>query len=285
MEADVSTSQAKTILITGASSGIGKATCLYLADRGHNVIGTSRAMARLSELADEASERGLPITPVELDINTDASVDKVLPEVIRRHGPIDVLVNNAGYGLWGPVESLSLAQLKAQFEPNLFAAVRLIKAVLPGMVARRSGTIINVSSVLGRMGTPFNGAYAASKFALEGMSESLRAELSPFGVRVVVVEPGLFRTGFHSAQVSGAGSLSKDSVYAPYIDRYRARHARFERFAGDPVKVARVIHRIVRSRHPGFRYPVGLEARLGLLGARLLPERLFQALLSRAMMR
>jgi len=277
--------QGKTVLVTGASAGIGKATCLYLAERGHAVIGTSRDIARLADLRNEASKRDLSVIAIELDINTDEGVDTVLPQVIRDHGTIDVLVNNAGYGVWGPVEALSVGEFKAQFEPNFFAVIRLLNAVLPGMVSQRSGKIINISSVLGRMGTPFNGAYVASKFALEGMSESLRAELSPFGVRVSVVEPGLFRTEFQNNQVVGERALSKDLAYFPYVDRYRAGHARFERFAGDPLKVAKVVHKIVRSRHPAFRYPVGLEARLGMLGARLMPERLFHAMLSRATMR
>ena len=223
----MSATQSKTVLVTGASSGIGKVTSLYLAEKGYAVIGTSRDMARLGDLQAEATRRNLCVTAIELDINTDEGVDTVLPQVIHERGAIDVLVNNAGYGVWGPVEALSVGEFKAQFEPNFFAIVRLLKAVLPGMIHQRSGTIVNVSSVLGRMGTPFHGAYVASKFALEGMSESLRAELSPFGVRVAVVEPGAFRTEFQNNQVVGESALSKDLVYAPYVERYRARHTRF----------------------------------------------------------
>ncbi len=278
-------SQGKTVLITGASSGIGKVTALYLAEKGYSVIGTSRSPERLADLQSEASVRGLSVTAVELDINSDEGVDSVLPALIEEHGIIDALVNNAGYGLWGPVESLSMDELKAQFETNVFATVRLIKAVLPGMLRQRKGTIINVGSVLGRLGTPFNGAYVASKFALEGMSESMRAELWPFGVRVSVLEPGLFNTDFLKNQAASEQSDSKDMVYYPYIEKYRERSARLHRNAADPIKVAKVIHKIVRSRRPAFRYPIGSEARLGILGARLLPERIFQYLLSKATMR
>ena len=281
----MSTSQGKTALITGASSGIGKVTALYLAQKGWSVIGTSRSMSRLEELRKEASEADLPVTGVELDINSDEDVDQIMPRLLDEHGTIDVLVNNAGYGLWGPVESLAIAEVKAQFETNFFAALRLIKAVLPGMVRQRRGTIINVSSVEGRLATPFNGAYAASKFALEGLSESLRVELWPLGVRVALVEPGLFSTNFQKNQVVAERADSEDLAYSSYMEKYRSRHALFERFSTDPIKVAKVIHKIVRSRRPAFRYPVGLEARLGMLGARLLPERLFQAMLSRATMR
>ena len=282
----MSTQQGQTVLITGASSGIGKATALYLAERGYDVVGTSRSTARLADLEAEASALGLSVSGVELDINSDDAATKVMAGIIDERGAIDVLVNNAGYGLWGPVERLSVEETKAQFETNFFAALRLIKAVVPGMVKRGSGRIINMSSVEGRLATPFNGAYAASKFALEGMSEALRAELRPFGVFVSVVEPGLFRTEFQKNQVVGEGvdSAADASHYAPYIDAYRAKHGRYGWLVSDPTGVARVVHKIVRSRRPAFRHPVGIEARLGMLGARLIPERIFQALVSRATM-
>lgn len=276
----------KTVLITGASGGIGKATSLYLASKGFSVIATSRSDERLSSLRSEAAELGFSLTGAELNINNESDVEQVLPNLIDSvGGTVDVLVNNAGYGLWGPVASLSEEEIRNQFETNLFAAFRLTKAVLPGMMKQRSGVIVNVSSVLGRMGTPFNGAYASSKFALEGLSESLRVELWPFGIRVAVVEPGLFKTGFLDNQVEGVAARSEDSPYLPYINRYEKRHRRFGILSDDPVKVSKVIHKIIRSKYPAFRYPVGKEARLGILGARILPERLFQALMSRATIR
>ena len=273
--------QINTVLITGASSGIGRATCLYLAGRGYSVIATSRAMARLEGLLSEASAGGLTVHGVELDINVDDQVDHVMRRVLGDHGTVDALVNNAGYGLWGPVESLAIEELKAQFETNLFATVRMAKAGLPGMLAQRTGKIVNVSSILGRMGTPFNGAYASSKFALEGLSESMRAELWPFGVHVAIVEPGLVETDFQQNQVRASGSEDPELPYAPYIQRYSSRHQRYNRWATDPAKVSRVIHKILRSRRPSFRYPVGTDARLGMFGARFLPERLFQTMVSR----
>jgi short-subunit dehydrogenase len=278
----MSKSQRKNVLITGASSGIGLATALYLAEKGHPVIGTSRSMSRLGVLQEEASRRGLAVAAVELDINDEAAVEEAVPRLVGERGGIDVLVNNAGYGLWGPVGSLSLDELRAQFETNFFAAVRLINVVLPGMIERGRGTIVNISSVEGRLSTPFSGAYAASKFALEGLSEALRVELWPLGVRVAVVEPGLFSTNFRKNQVIARRADSGDLPYRPYIERYRARRGRYDWLSADPVKVARVVHKIVRSRRPRFRYPVGPEARLGMLGARFLPERVFLGLLSRA---
>ncbi len=273
------------VLITGASSGIGRAAALYLAERGYRVVGTSRSMKRLEGLLDEASRRSLPVSGVKLDINSDAEVERVMPVLADRHGAFGALVNNAGYGLWGPVGSLSSSELAAQFETNVFAAHRMTRAVLPEMLERRRGTIINISSVLGRLATPFNGAYAASKFALEGLSESLRTELAPFGVRVAVVEPGLFKTEFIGNQVTAADAEDEDSAYSPYVRRYRQRSLAMHKRGADPVRVARVIHKIIRSRRPAFRYPVSVEARLGGLGARLLPERLFLYLMGRFTMR
>ena len=157
--------------------------------------------------------------------------------------------------------------------------------VLPGMLAQRAGKIINVSSILGRMATPFNGAYASSKFALEGLSESMRAELWPLGVHVAIVEPGAFDTDFQRNQVRASASEDPGLPYGPYIQRYNSRHQRFNRLSSDPVSVSKVIHKILRSRRPAFRHPVGIDARLGMLGARFLPERLFQTMVSRATLR
>ena len=273
------------VLITGASAGIGRATALYLAERGYTVIATSRDASRLSGLHDDATERGGAVIGVELDINSDEAVSLVVPELIRQHGAIDVLVNNAGFGLWGPVELLSDGELKSQFETNLFAAVRMTQAVLPAMMEQRNGTIVNISSVLGRLGTPFNGAYVSSKFALEGISESLKIEVEPFGVRVAMVQPGLFRTNFPDNSVRGEATDGENSAYAPLIRQYTGNHDIFEHLGGNPVRVAKVVHKIITSPSPNFRYPVGIDARAGMLAARVLPERIYWRILSKATMR
>lgn len=279
----MSQDQGETVLITGASSGIGLATALYMAERGYSVIGTSRSIQRLAALQSEAADRGLRVSTVELDINSAEAIVDVIPRLIDEHEGIEVLVNNAAYGLWGPSGSISADELGAQFETNFFAPFRLIEALLPGMVEKGKGTIVNVSSILGRIGVPFNGAYCASKYALEGLSESMRVELWPLGVRVVVVEPGYIRTNFHQNQVIAAKAGSKDLPHTPHARTYRERLSVFERmFSREPIKVARVIHKAVQSRRPRFRYAVGFEARLGIVATKVVPERLFQALLSRA---
>ncbi len=274
------------VLITGASSGIGMATALYMAERGYRVVGTSRAKERLVGLEAEAAHRDLPVAGVELDINDETSLADALAAIAEEHGPVSVLVNNAGYGLFGPVQTLSTDELRALFETNVFAVSRLIRAVLPGMIERRGGTIVNVSSILGRIGAPFHGAYASSKFALEGLTESLRTEVWPLGVRVVLVEPGLISTAFPENQHMAADIESGDGApYDRYVQAYRSRvRGAFER-ARAPVLVAKVIHGIVRARRPRLRYPVGIDSRFGSLAARVLPEGVFLALLGRAVRR
>ncbi|MDP6402124.1 MAG: SDR family oxidoreductase [SAR202 cluster bacterium] len=281
----MSTARAKTVLITGASSGIGKATALHLAEKGYTVLGTSRSMERLTDLQAQAESSGLRVKPLELDINDDQATADALNRILDEFGPLDALVNNAGYGLWGPVEDLTIQEVRDQFETNFFAALRLIKLVVPGMVEMHRGTIVNISSVEGRLATPFNGAYAASKFALEGLSEALRTELWPFGIRVAVVQPGLFQTQFQQNQVVGEAADTEGGIYTPYLATYRSKHSRYERLATDPIAVAKVVHKVLRSRRPAFRHPVGLEARLGMIGARLIPERIFQFFLTRSTIR
>ena len=219
---------------------------------------------------------------LELDINSDAEVQRVMPEVFNQFGEIHALVNNAGYGLWGPLEIVSIDEMKTLFETNVFAVLRMTQVVLPAMIERRAGKIVNISSVLGRLATPFNGAYASSKYALEGLSESMNHEVSPFGVHVALVEPGLFETEFQRNQVRAQRADDPNLAYAPYVQRYNDRHQTFDKLASDPVKVAKVIHKIIRSRRPALRHPVGLESHAGIMGTRLLPGRLFQWMLGRA---
>ena len=274
-----------TVLITGASAGIGRATAVHLAQKGYVVVATSRQKSRLDEMEREASEGGHRLIGVELDINDEDEVPRVMSTLAKDPGTIDVLVNNAGFNTWGPVQGVSDDEWKRQFETNVFAAVRLIRAVLPGMIERGRGTIINVSSVAGKLGTPFNGAYAASKFALEGLSESLRLEVSPLGIHVALVQPGIFQTDLWNNQVQVPADRPGALPYRDLMERYGWRHKRYIGRAADPIKVAKVVEKIIRSRSPGLRHPVGMEARMGMLGARVIPERLFHALVRRATVR
>lgn len=271
----------KTVLITGATSGIGRATALYLSRRGYRVWGTGRDQDRLRELEALARTESLPLHLWRLDVTDATAISEALPRIIEEAGTLDALVNNAGYGLLGPLEELSLEELRAQFETNLFGVLRMVQGVLPHMRERRGGTIINVGSVSGHISSPGGGAYAASKFALRGLSQGLRMELSQFGINVVLVEPGLIRTNFHTRQTLGQRALDPQSPYYSYAKGIRERSERRQGRAADPITVAKRVQAILGSRRPHFSYTVGMDARAGVLAARWMPEGLLQFFVKR----
>ncbi len=277
------------VLITGASAGIGQVTAIHLARRGYHVVATSRELARLEELSTLARNESLSLSAFQLDVNDPVSVIEVVPEIIEAVGGLDALVNNAGYGLRGCLEDLTIDEVKAQFETNLFAVLRMCQAVLPHMRERQWGTIVNVGSVAGHIGIPGGGAYSASKFALAGLSKVLRIEVAQFGVRVVLVEPGLFRTSFIENQIVGQRVLDPQSPLHGYSQRTSRRtgmnEARRRRWAGNPIKVAKTIGRLLEAKHPGPSYTVGADAMLGVLAVRLLPGRLVEYLVKRVVER
>ena len=278
----------RNVLITGASSGIGKVAALHLVGRGYTVIGTSRSIDRLAPVAAESEGAPGRFVPLELDINLDGGrpgcVEEVLPGVVSDHGAIDVLVNNAGYALWGPLEGMTVEQMVDQFRTNVFAPFRLANLVIPAMRESGAGRIVNISSVAGWVVTPFNGAYASSKFALEAQTQALRMELWPFGIKVSLIEPGLFGTEFQNNTVDGERAESQELPYGPHIEAYRRKHGRFRLLTHDPIKIAKLIERIIVSPRPKLRYPVGLEAHVGVYAARLLPDRLLQGMVARTSM-
>ena len=278
----------RNVLITGASSGIGKVAALHLVGRGYTVVGTSRSIDRLAPVVAEAEGAPGRFVPLELDINLDGGrpgcVEEVLPGVVSDHGAIDVLVNNAGYALWGPLEGMTVEQMVDQFRTNVFAPFRLANLVIPAMRESGAGRIINISSVAGWVVTPFNGAYASSKFALEAQTQALRMELWPFGIKVSLIEPGLFGTEFQNNTVDGERAESQELPYGPHIEAYRRKHGRFRLLTHDPIKIAKLIERIIVSPRPKLRYPVGFEAHVGVYAARLLPDRLLQGMVARTSM-
>jgi NAD(P)-dependent dehydrogenase (short-subunit alcohol dehydrogenase family) len=236
-------------LVTGVSSGIGAATSALLAQRGYNVFGTSRRPS-----ADSAPAG---VEMLELDVRSDASVGACVATLLGREGRIDVLVNNAGFMAFGESEATSPEQAREQFETNLFGPMRLINAVLPAMRRQGQGRIVNLSSLVGLVGVPLLPVYTASKFALEGYSESLRYELRDFGIWVSLIEPGWVRTGLGAAAQQASGPV-------PAYDRLRvaARAAIGDRIEGGlaPARVAEAVLRAVRDRRPRLRYRVGREA-------------------------
>jgi short-subunit dehydrogenase len=278
---------AKTILVTGSTAGIGRAVALHLARGGHRVIATGRTESKLAELSREAEAAGLAVETVRLDVTDGASIDAARAEVDRLTDGrgLDVLVNNAGFGLGGPVESLTDGELRAQFDTNVFGLLAVTRAFLPKMRDRRAGTVVNVSSMGGRITFPYLGAYHATKYAVEAFSDALRLELRPFGVAVSLVEPGMISTEF-SGRAVGTIEHKKDDA-SPYGALVRAGEGRWlrmeRRMSAGPEVIARVVERIAASRRPRARYVAPFHAKLALFMKTLLPTRWFDALVNLAM--
>lgn len=270
---------AQTVVVTGSNSGIGLATALYLARRGYTVWATMRNVAKSGELRTVVESERLPVEIAPLDVCDDNSVRSAVEEIVRRSGRIDILVNNAGYGLRGAVEEVSLDEWKRQFETNFFGAIRVTQAVLPQMRAQRSGMIVNISSVLGRFAIPFSGPYTASKFALEGLSETLRYELAPFNIKVILIEPGFIATRFQENAQMAQAAQRDDSPYRIFKKASERRVQRNIYRAAPAERVAETIYHAIT--HPKLRYPVGRDARLVLPLRRFLPERLFERVLKK----
>lgn len=242
-------------LVTGTSSGIGLATAVSLARRGHKVIATMRDLNRATELRKIVDTENLPVSFEELDVNSDRSVDDLMKRLLSERSQIDVLVNNAGLGGGGSIEELPLAFFREIMETNYFGALRCIKALIPSMRTRRSGCIINVTSIAGRMAIAPAGSYAASKWALEALSESLAQEMKAFNVRVAIVEPGVVATPIFSK----ARPAPPDSPY-PHTRRQRALFAASLAQPTSPYIVGETICEIVENDQSRLRYPVGPDA-------------------------
>jgi len=261
----------ETVLITGSSSGIGRATAELFAEEEWVVYATARDEADLAELAERGCETA------ELDVTRAADVERVLDRIADEQGRLDCLVNNAGYGQHGPLEDVPAGELARQFDVNVYGPHRLTRAALPHMREAGDGTIVNVSSVSGRITVPGAGAYSASKFALEAMSDALRGEVAGFGVDVVLVEPGPVATEFgeRSAAELTAGLDDRRDVYGWVYEAVEDGSilAGSAPFAAEPRDVAAVIHEAAETTDPHARYPVGDAARYILL-ARFLPDRL-----------
>ncbi len=273
------TKRPQAVLVTGATRGIGRVTALHLAERGHTVVATGRDEALLAEL--RALAEGLPMQVQRLDVTDEAEVDRVVAGALESNGRLDALVNNAGHILWGPLEPLALDEVRAVFETNFFAVHRLCQAVLPGMRARGFGTVVNVGSMAGQIGLPTGGAYSATKAAMLSYSRVLRHEVAGFGVRVVLVEPGVFESDLTRTQTVGRGVYAADSAYLEKLERRRVP-GRGRRRA-DPARVAHRIRRIVESKDPKPRYTVGYDAVVGAIAAKLLPDRVLDFLLRKAL--
>jgi NAD(P)-dependent dehydrogenase (short-subunit alcohol dehydrogenase family) len=230
----------QVVLITGCSSGIGLEACLAFARRGDTTVASMRDLSKADALMKRAADEGLPIELVQLDVTDQASIAAAVATVEQRHGGIDVVVNNAGVGYDGALETIDLDRARAVLEANLWGPVQVTRAVLPAMRARRSGVVINVTSVAGRVpGTPFAGFYAASKHGMNALSEALCQEVEPFGIRVVCVEPGFFQTQIN------ANAEDDSQELGPYAAQYNWVRTFFDKSVetggGDPAVVATAI--------------------------------------------
>lgn len=270
----------KIVLITGCSSGIGRATALRLCRAGWTVYATARRVESVADLAAAGCHT------MALDVTDEDSMSRVVESIEAEHGAIGVLVNNAGYSESGAVEEISSDRLRRQFETNVFGVHRLVQLVLPGMRRQGWGKIVNISSMGGRLTFPGGGAYHASKYAIEALSDALRFEVKAFGIDVVIIEPGLIRTGFSEAAIGGMSqALAKPGPYGAFnqavarATKESYEKGMFSKLAGGPDDVAQAIDKAITARRPRARYPVTASARALLMQRAMMPDWAWDAFL------
>jgi NAD(P)-dependent dehydrogenase (short-subunit alcohol dehydrogenase family) len=261
----------KVALVTGASSGIGEATVRRLISGGYEVYAAARRLPRMVSL----EERGANL--IGLDLVDDASIIACIESIKRQSGRLDVVVNNAGYGSYGALEDVPMAEARRQMEVNLFGLARICQLALPIMRQQRSGVIVNITSIGGKLGEPFGSWYHATKFAVEGLSDCLRIEARPFGIDVVVIEPGAIKTEWNEIARDSLISVSCEGAYSDYARRHAAmlESADNSRYASPPKVVADAVLKAVTSENPSPRYAVGGGAKFMLLMRWLVPDRVF----------
>ena len=250
-------------LVTGCSSGIGLETAIALSREGHFTYATMRDVKKSESLDKIVNDEGLPIKVLELDVDSEKSVDDAIAKIMEEKGRVDTLINNAGWGMWGAVEDVSIEEFKQQFETNFFSIIRLIQKVAPIMRKQKSGNIVNVSSVAGKIGFPVSPAYISSKFALEGLSECIRFELGPFGINVIIIEPGVIKTNFFDSMKMAKKSNS-DSVYNEITSKVVSGVKMMAEMGTEPKEVADTIIKSINEEKPLPRYIVGNDAMMFL---------------------
>ena len=252
----------KVALVTGSSSGIGFETALALARENYFTFASMRNTDKAEKIQEIAKKENLNLEVIELDVDKEESIKSAVKKIQEKKGRIDVLVNNAGYGLFGCVEDVTIDDLKAQFETNFFGVVRLIQEIAPTMRKQGSGIIVNVSSVAGRIGFPATPAYISSKFALEGLSECMRYELSPFGVKTIIIEPGVIKTNFFSSMK--VTEAKQDSPYKEITEKVMNGVKMMSEMGTPPDEVAKTIVNAIKTEDPLPRYIVGSDASMFL---------------------
>ena len=252
----------KVAIVTGSSSGIGYETSLALARDGFYTFATVRNPKKAEKILQIAKKENLNIEIIELNVDDEKSISAAIEKIISKKQRIDVLVNNAGWGLFGSVEDVSMKDFRAQFETNLFGIISIIQKVAPIMRKQGSGVIVNVSSVAGRIGFPGSPAYISSKFALEGLSESLRYELGQFGVKIIIIEPGVIKTNFFSSMK--IAEPKPDSPYKEITEKVIMGIKMMAELGTPPSEVATTILHAIKEETPRPRYIVGNDAQMFL---------------------
>jgi short-subunit dehydrogenase len=270
------------VIVTGASAGIGEAAVRRLAGEGATVVLAARRPDRLEALKREIESAGGRALAVAGDVTSPRDRERLVQETMRAYGRIDGLVNNAGYGQRGPIELVAVEAIRQNFETNLFSLIALTQLVIPVMREQRSGRIVNISSVAGRIARPLSSVYDATKHALEAISDGLRGELAPFGIKVVVIEPGFITTEFLGVANENARPIMENAgIYAESFERVTGAVQRLRRLAGRPEDIAEVIVKALADRSPRTRYAAPGHAKFALAVKRLLPSRVFDYILSR----
>src|SRR5215212_5488879 len=270
-------------VVTGTSTGIGFETSLLLARNGFYTYATMRDTLKSDKIEKIANKENLPLEVLSMDVDNDDSVRNAIEKIIDEKKRIDVLVNNAGYGLFGSLEDISIEEIKAQFETNFFGVIRVTQQVLPVMRNQSiGGTIANVSSVGGRIGVPVLSAYQSTKFALEGLSESMSYELEPFGIRVVIIEPGFIRTNIINSSTSAKKDLDSKSSYFSLTQKVKNHFKSMIENASSsspPEEVAKVILQAITSENPQLRYTVGNDAATIIQARMNMPDKEFKKMI------
>jgi short-subunit dehydrogenase len=267
----------KVALVTGASSGIGKETAKLLVQKGFTVYGSARRVEKMAEL----KEAGVRV--IEMDVTDDASMVKAVNEILEIEKRIDVLVNNAGYGSYGALEDVPISEGRHQFEVNIFGLARVTQLVLPTMRKQHSGKIINISSIGGTIGLPHGSWYHATKFAVEGLSDSLRMELKQFGIDVVIIKPGAILTEWATIAKEHLLKYSGNTAYKTLAAKHAKMFENADKRGSLPIVVARTIVKAAMAKHPKTRYATGGGAKAILFMRSILSDRMFDRLLLRVM--
>jgi short-subunit dehydrogenase len=279
----MATLKGQTAIITGASAGIGEATARTLARAGATVVITARRQERLDKLKQEIEQNGGKAIVFAGDINSADDRQHLIKETMNATGRIDVLINNAGYGQRGPVELVPMDAIRQNFETNFFSLVALTQQVIPVMRKQNSGRIINISSVAGKVSRPLASIYSATKFALEAISDGLRLELAPFGIQVVVIEPGFITTEFSgTANRIAKPIIEQDSPYQSFFSGSAEGDKQLRKMAGTPEDIAQLIKLALTANQPKARYAAPRHAKLAIALKRWLPEKMYENLIKKS---